>query len=78
MTEATPAANPWAAGPMMLAEFQETAEWLDDKAGLFRKIAAASPKSPAGRKVAASLRIEAARFEGRAAIVRQALMNARG
>jgi hypothetical protein len=73
MTEAIPEAV-----PLLLGELQETAEWLDDRAKQLRRIAKGCPHTNAGRALASLLRAEAARHEGRAAIVRQTVLRARG
>jgi hypothetical protein len=58
----------------LLAELEETAGWLDERAGVLLKIAAdlpsGGPQSASGARLRA-IQVEAARFRGRAALLRQ-------
>lgn len=68
-------AEAYLAAPDLLAELRETADWLDGRVTMLRLLA-----SDDGRVRAAAvrhqLRDEAARFEGRAAVIRQTIFNA--
>jgi hypothetical protein len=53
--------------PDITSAIAETADWIEDRASILERIA-----SQANRKVAELLKVEAARFRGRAALVRLA------
>lgn len=61
-----------AAAPDLLAELRDTVDWLDERAKVMREIA--SRRAPGG--VVESLRADAARFEGRAVVIRQTILKA--
>lgn len=69
-----------AAAPDLLAEVRETADWLEQRAGVLREIAGGmdgAPRSQSGQR-RQRLLDEAARFEGRAAVIRQTILKAKG
>lgn len=71
--EATELAALFAASPAMLAELRETADWLIERASFLRDLA----KLTGVRADRAQwIRDEAARFEGRAAVIRQTILKA--
>lgn len=63
-----------AAAPDLLAELRETADWLDERAKVLRELI--KDVRPGGRVVSQALRDEAARFEGRATVIRQTILEA--
>lgn len=65
--------------PAAVTELRASADWLDERAAVLRKQADDIPvKGPASPNVGVSrnLRDEAARFEGRAAVIRQTILKA--
>jgi hypothetical protein len=64
-----------AAAPDLLAELLETAVWLIERAGVLRDLAGGVTMR---KVVVQTLRDEAARLDGRAAVIRQAILIATG
>jgi len=65
------------AGPFMLGELIGTAVWLEERAKVLRQLADQAPGVMRKRNEhLRSLRDEAARFEGRAAVIRQTILKA--
>jgi hypothetical protein len=62
-----------AAAPDLLTELESTAAWLDERAKLLLQLAMAVARNSSPYT---TLKTEAARFNGRAALVRQAILKA--
>lgn len=62
-----------AAGPTMLAELEETAAWLDQRAEILDDAISCNNKIERER-----VRLEATRLRGRAVVIRQTILKAKG
>lgn len=63
------------AAPDLLAELEATASWLDERAAVINRLATPLPH---GARVRKPLFVEVVRLRGRAAVIRQVVLKAKG
>ncbi len=67
-----------AAAPGLLRELEETAAWLDERAEVLLHLSAAGGPTKGAAEKRQAIRDEAARLRGRAGVIRQTILGAKG